>query len=315
MSKFTLTKRQCNLIELIVSMTEESLKKSLESALKHYYSEENLIVSEHYIYAKGDIPVGLVAHLDTVHKLPAYDMYHDPFKKVFWSPYGIGADDRAGVFGILEILKLGYRPSVIFCCQEESGGIGAAHLVTDYPEPVSKLKYLVELDRQGKDDSVFYRCDNKEFENMINKFGFQTSLGSFSDISILAPAWGIAAVNLSIGYYNEHSLEEIWRYAETMETIEKVCKILEYAATDENEYIYIPGKKSLWEITAYGIPMTNTCECCGVEMASELTFTIVDLDGIMYLCPECFGEYADFCDKCGEPYISLDKHICGGYTV
>ena len=314
MSKLKITKRQCNLIELICSMTEESLKKSLENALNHYYDKENLIISDKYICAKGDIPVGLVAHLDTVHKFPAYEMYHDPFKKVMWSPYGIGADDRAGVFSILEILRAGYRPSVIFCCQEEVGGIGASYLAFDYEKPFADMKYLIELDRQGKDDSVYYKCDNKDFEEMINSFGFKTAYGSFSDISIIAPQWGISAVNLSIGYYDEHSIEETWHYEETFETIEKVYKILEFAMTDDKEYEYISGRNNIWDMIAYG-DLTNICECCGEEVAPQLTISIVDTEGILYLCPDCAAKYASFCDKCNEPYISLDRHICGGCTV
>lgn len=142
-----LTEKQYDLIKLLVSLSEDNLKKSLKIILKNYYNEEDLIYSKYYIAAKGEIPVALVAHLDTVHKLHTYELCHDQDKGVLWSPNGIGADDRAGVFSILEILKKGYRPSIIFCCKEEVGGIGAGYFINEHPTPFNGVKYLIELDR------------------------------------------------------------------------------------------------------------------------------------------------------------------------
>lgn len=75
--------------------------------------------------------------------------------------------------------------------------------------PSCKLKAIFELDRCGKDDMVFYGCNNPDFENYIEKFGFTFGWGTFSDISVIAPAWKVAAVNLSIGYVGEHMQTEI----------------------------------------------------------------------------------------------------------
>ena len=38
--------------------------------------------------------------------------------------------------------------------------------------------------------------------------GWQTEFGSFTDICEIAPVLGVAAVNLSIGYYNQHTIGE-----------------------------------------------------------------------------------------------------------
>lgn len=316
MKRVKLTERQYDLIRLLVSMPEKNLKASLEAALKKYYNEEDLIISPYYIAAKGQMPVALVAHLDTVHLMPVIQVYHDLEEGVLWSPEGIGADDRAGVFSILEILGKGYRPSIIFCCKEEVGGVGAGHFVIENPKPFEGVKYLIELDRQGEDDSVYYRCANEKFEQMINSYGFNTEWGSFSDISIIAPAWEICAVNLSVGYYDEHSLGETWHYRQTLKTIEKVCKILEDSMADNNEYIYIQGP-SIWEklnLKGYDA-FDNICDCCGKDIPEELTIPVKDTDGVFNLCPGCAADYCTFCDVCHEPYFELDKHICGGLSV
>ena len=76
------------------------------------------------------------------------------------------------------------------------------------PTELDALKFLVEIDRKGANDAVYYDCDNPDFEEYITGKGFQTAIGSFSDISLLAPELGVAAVNLSSGYYNAHTLHE-----------------------------------------------------------------------------------------------------------
>ena len=43
----------------------------------------------------------------------------------------------------------------------------------------------------------------------MDEFGFEKKQGTFSDISVIAPHYGIAAVNISTGYYNAHRTHEI----------------------------------------------------------------------------------------------------------
>ena len=82
-----------------------------------------------FLLAGGNIPVALVSHLDTVHRKSNRDcMFVDERKGVAWSPNGLGADDRAGVFAIIQLVKAGFRPHIIFTHGEESGGTGACAL-------------------------------------------------------------------------------------------------------------------------------------------------------------------------------------------
>jgi hypothetical protein len=75
----------------------------------------------------------------------------------------------------------------------------------DNPE----LKYIIEYDRKGRKDCVFYQCDNRDFVDFVEKFGFKEATGTFSDISVIAPALGVAAVNLASGYYFPHTNHEV----------------------------------------------------------------------------------------------------------
>lgn len=284
-------------------MTQESLRKSLANVLKKHYS--NIIATKEYIMAEGTIPIALVAHLDTVFAYGKRQIYYDQEQQVIWSPNGLGADDRAGVFAILRIIQDGYRPTVIFTTDEELGSLGADQLVLDYPETPWPINYIIELDRQGANDCVFYNCRNDEFETYIQKFGFASDFGSFSDISAICPNWGIAGVNLSIGYINEHTLQETLHVKFWRRTIKKVEEMLSVESIPSFQYIprYIERKYS----TAYSFDYL-TCSGCGEPTDPFLMIPV----GKKVFCPECSLTKIDWCKKCGAPYIikNKDNHKC-----
>lgn len=224
--------------ELICKMSQTTVKKYAEKALKKTHSD--ITVGDGFVFAKGTFPVLLVAHMDTVHdNLPELIVYDAKLDKMS-SPNGIGGDDRCGIYMILEIVKH-YNCSVLFCEDEEVGGIGAKKFIeTDLAHEL-KFNYAIELDRKGGNDAVFYDCDNEEFENFITKEFYKTAFGSFSDISIVAPFLGCAAVNLSCGYYNAHTKTEYVVLREMEKSIEEVCAILE-RTTEDDKFEYIEAE-------------------------------------------------------------------------
>lgn len=197
----TTTDTMC--LEAIVQMTQRELKKVLVSELTARGYQP--VSKKGYLYAEGEIPVLLVAHLDTVHRQPVKNICCSRDGRLLMSPEGIGGDDRCGVHMILEIIREA-RCHVLFTEDEEIGCVGARTFAAGRIRP--SVNYIVEVDRRGSNDAVFYLCDNPEFSEFVCSFGFETARGSFSDISVIAPALGVAAVNISAGYYNEHSLHE-----------------------------------------------------------------------------------------------------------
>lgn len=218
-----------------------SLLVYLKLLLSQFGYENQRTDNRNYLIAEGDIPIALVAHLDTVHAVEPFQFFYDEKEMVMWSPQGLGADDRAGVILILSILSEGYRPHLIFTTGEEHGGIGANKLVKDYNEVPFDIDFMIELDRCGSEDAVFYNCMNHSFIDYICGFGFAFEEGSFTDICILGRNWNIAAVNLSVGYYNEHTKAEYWDLFEADDTITKVINILR--SKNNNTYIYVPATK------------------------------------------------------------------------
>lgn len=298
----TFKKHEYELFCNIASVNQEALKGVLAKYLKKKYKKVE--VTNDYIVAHGRIPIALVAHMDTVFKEPPKEFFYDTTKNVMWSPEGLGADDRAGVFAILSIIESGLRPHIIFTTDEEVGGIGAMRLA-DAGNPFKDLRYMIQLDRRGTSDCVFYDCDNPEFEVYVEEFGFQTAWGSFSDISELCPEWGIAGVNLSIGYQDEHSYTERLYVAPLLSTIGKVKKML--SEKDIPSFKYIPSVYSYgysWK-TGYA-NLYIKCAGCGKHFYEEDLFPVKMLDGSTKLyCTDCVTDPKNkitFCDVCYESF-------------
>lgn len=247
---------------------------------------QKVIVTKEYVIAEGSLPVCLVAHLDTVSENPPSEIFCDLKQQVMWSPDLLGADDRAGVYAIKQIINDGYLPSVILTTDEERGCLGAQALVHQIPScPLENLKAILQLDRRGSQDCVFYDCDNPDFTEYISSFGFIEAIGSFSDISIIAPSWGVAAANLSVGYYNEHSKIEYLRFNELDATITKVCNILDNAE-QMLAYAYIERP----QVGSFYDPYK--CAICGKKIVPD-KYKIIKQGKDLF----------DICDKCCDMYM------------
>jgi len=222
-------------LEEILCHSQSSLKKRLAKELrKQKYTPVN---QKGFLYAPGQVPVLLVAHLDTVHSMGVKTILRSDDGNILMSPQGIGGDDRAGVYMVMELIN-SYKCHVLFCEDEEVGAIGARKFVLSGISP--KVNYILEFDRKGATDAVFYDCCNKDFIEFICGFGFSEDFGSFSDISVLAPALRIAAANMSAGYFSAHTTGEYINLSIVRTNIKKVKKILAVTPTPFFEYIEKP---------------------------------------------------------------------------
>ena len=223
------------------------------------YEGKGGAMKNEFILVRGEAPVMLVAHLDTVHKEPVKNVCISQDGNIWMSPQGIGGDDRCGVYALNTIYERAkVKPWLLFTCNEEIGGIGAksfctAHGKGELPDGLDELKCLIEIDRKGKNDAVYYECDNEEFEDYITGKGFITDWGTFTDISLIAPELGVAAVNLSSGYYNAHTQYEYINRKELDATIDRVLEIVDDAAKPDFPcYEYIEADYSAsWYGTGY----------------------------------------------------------------
>lgn len=278
---------------------QNNLKKMLSDELNAYYKKVKN--KSGFLYAKGNIPVMLVAHLDTVHQQQCTpnNIFINCTNDIITSTVGIGGDDRCGVYMIMEILKTtNLRPYILFVEDEEIGSLGAKEFVKRYNKTNLSLNFIIELDRRGSEDSVYYDLDNIDFEDYINKFGFTTALGSFTDICVLCPNLDCAGVNLSCGYYKEHQNEHYVVFSEMYNNIQKVISILSYVKDDDYFEWKEDYNKYYYNYTNYTSQnLDYACGYCGAFRTGDF-----DEDGI-YICEHCADNYQ--LKRCV---------ICGTYT-
>ena len=226
-------------------------QKELFNLLRKKYRGGTVARKGSYILVPGKAPVMLLAHLDTVHEKPVKHICKSFDGNILMSPQGIGGDDRCGVYALVRAYEAApIKPWLLFTCDEETGGVGADTFAEEHnkgklPKGLDALKLLIEIDRKGSNDAVYYSCDNPDFEAYITSKGFVTANGSFSDISIIAPELGVAAVNLSSGYYNAHTLHEYINRKQIDAVIQSVLGIIADAVQpDFQKYRYIERVRS-----------------------------------------------------------------------
>ncbi len=269
-----------------------------------------------YLYCTRDsgIPALLIAHTDTVHAKMPDPLYHDREQAVMWSPCGLGADDRAGVFACIELAKR-TGVDVLFTAGEESGAIGATAFCCDITqEQMDKYHVLVQLDRRGVNDAVFYDNASIPFHEYVTDLGFVEEFGTFSDISVIAPNYQINSVNLSIGYDHEHTKMEILYLSNMLATMRKVESMLNTTIPkfEYEEEVYLSRYSGKYYeygnvnkplgftgTTSTGASKFDDIEYCDMCCAGVPWEEIVLLDG-QYLCPKCKPANVSVCAECGD---------------
>ena len=334
--------RDLALMERLMLMHQDATQKFLAEVLPRYYDNDHLVIDKDYIVAEGDIPIAVAAHMDTVwEKSVGHEVFYDKKKNVMVNLRGGGYDDKVGIFMILKLLEFGYRPHVIFCADEESGSLGAEALVDAFGGrcPFDDCRFIVMLDRRGLQDCVFYDCENDDFIDYCEGFGFKEAYGSFTDICTLCPAWGMAGVNFSVGYVDEHTANEKLFVGVMWDTLAKVETILSQEIDKIPYFKYVPSRYSFrytrwnskydytkdfnhiydyWDYYTndqlmsaaedcwYDDDFSNMCWGCSKQLTEEdkaHAVVVVDEHGYpVTYCPDCADEYIATCVVCGERF-------------
>lgn len=341
-----------------LSLPKEELAVFLVDALKSLgYSDIkfNEDPKEGYIFAKGIIPVCLCAHMDkvphyqnikTINRTPILNAKNVVIDVFLSSKQGIGGDDRCGVYAITSMLKLGHRPSVLFCMGEEIGCCGSHKFCKDFPaEFLSDVNAFIQIDRRGSNDCVRYSDQNHELTNAICDFDFSPAFGSCSDISVLMPHFGISGVNLSSGYYNEHNAKREYVSVKDVKILlKRLNKILQSNIFNKRYEYKAPIYTStrFTRVSSLGSPVRNyqqvslledypyeepdipqddlvPCEYCG-ELYPIDEMVETDNTWCAMVCPFCAEELVDHfgyvkCSSCGSLYESKVKKNEPSYVV
>ena len=224
--------------EYLIKANQENIKKYLEENLPKKFGKEKVVITKDYIFCEGEIPVMFVCHMDTVHKEIVKDLFityaiDDKDGFVISSKQGIGGDDRCGIYAAIYLINnCKRRPYFLFTTDEEIGCLGAKKAMTELKHMVVQnkkciFKYLIEFDRHGEKQVVYYDTTNSNFMKYVESYGFERQTGSSSDIRHLSNEWNVASCNVSSGYYKEHTKDEYVCPRHMMAQIGRVMKMID----------------------------------------------------------------------------------------
>lgn len=247
MNKIATDLMKKQLIELLNITAHSGNEKPVREYLQPILSElVDKVIVDDYGNLLGEKKIGsgqgavvlLSAHMDTVKGVLSDKKLIEKDGKISASKGALGADDRAGIAIILEVLRNLWRIKgfngtikVAFSRQEEIGCVGAGKIDPNWYKDVN---LAIVVDRRGNRDIVV-GCGKAFCSDAVGKFmeevsaladmNWQCVEGGISDAMVFSKN-GINSVNVSAGYYNEHTSQEYVVLAEMMDTMRLILQAI-----------------------------------------------------------------------------------------
>lgn len=241
--------------------TEEQLKKHLPKG----YKEDGF--GNFYIEVGSNSSTMFTCHLDTAdrqQKIVRHIIDGDIIKTDGSSI--LGADDKAGMTIMLNMIENGVSGLYFFFIGEERGCVGSRRLSREWKntEFSNRITKCISFDRRGTDsiitEQLYGVCCSIEFAKELSdrlnltKYGFKYSpdpTGIYTDsaqFTTLIPE----CTNISVGYYNEHSNSERQDIKHLEKLSKAVCEIdwetLPILRNELNEYNFEYDEDE-WEVS------------------------------------------------------------------
>jgi len=175
------------------------------------------------IKGEADTYPCIVAHMDTVHKIvpdAEYKVISDDDYAFAYNPVkrkmtGVGGDDKVGIYIALQMVRDLDHCKVAFFVDEEIGCVGSMQADMTF---FADVRFALQCDRKGNSDFVYNIMGTglyseafyKDIAPIISSYGYEESTGGLTDVYQLAEnGIGVAVANMSCGYYNPHTDEEM----------------------------------------------------------------------------------------------------------
>lgn len=223
----------------------------------------------------------------------------------------LGADDTAGVFLLVSLIRASVPGHYVFHYGEEIGGDGSSSLARYAPEIIADSRFAIALDRRGFSDVIthqaFSRCCSEEFADslarQLNAHGLKyapSDRGVFTDTANYTGIVG-ECTNLSVGYLNEHSAQETLN-ARHLETLLSALSDLDPSALVDDRQ---PGEDDplVWHgwANARHTSILERCEYCGHLFETERSTA---MDYAKYCSSDCeTDDYRDIAARFGSTYL------------
>ncbi len=167
----------------------------------------------------------------------------------------LGADDKAGIWLLLNLINKGVKADYLFTVGEERGGIGASDFIAE--NDIEKYKKVISFDRRKFSSvitSMFTTCCSDEFALELSKaLNYEPDkTGVFTDSKLFTPYCSEIS-NISVGYQNEHTVNETLNFNFLQSyLLPKLLKVnwnsLPVFRIPEPEYDYLPFDKKLFTV-------------------------------------------------------------------
>jgi tripeptide aminopeptidase len=217
------------------------LTRELRSLSDYVYTDRKGNLLGYLVCGEGPT-ILLSAHLDTVERIETGRKILENGTILRSSKGILGADDRAGIAIILEVLA-GIRQTnfngtikFAFTVEEEIGLRGAKDIDKEF---IADVDAAIVVDRRGTSDIVtscmgIYPFCNEEYGKIFEQAGrlagmpdWKMTQGGYSDTLVFAEN-GINTVNLSAGYRNEHTEHEHVDYRAAYNTFQLIKTALHF---------------------------------------------------------------------------------------
>lgn len=166
--------------------------------------------------------IAFMAHHDTVHKDQGFQRIHVSSKghvslaEKNWSRSCLGADCTTGVYIILRMIEADVPGVYIIHAGEEIGCVGSKALAQRRPPYLDKVEAAISFDRYGTTSIITHQmgertCSDEFATSLSSTLGMPyltpDPTGAFTD-SIEYIHFIPECTNISVGYYNQHSVNE-----------------------------------------------------------------------------------------------------------
>lgn len=175
-----------------------------------------------------DIYPCVAAHLDEIHSPCDREVIIEG-DRIFtvdrlWNHVGCGADDKNGLWIIINLLREEPVLKVALFVQEErtgdvAGCRGARACDLSF---FNDVKFVLECDRKGSSDVVSVGMGDTQLcgqdfisQQLLNKYGFEMVRGGKTDVvELKMRGLAVPVCNISCGYYDAHKNSEYTKFSE-----------------------------------------------------------------------------------------------------
>lgn len=244
--------------------------KSLLKGMKVNFTED-AVGNIYATKGESDTYPCVVCHTDEVHdirekgyKVIRYNDIMFALNEETMELNGIGADDKNGIWVCLKALNDFEVIKCAFFVSEEVGCIGSSYADMEFFED---CRFVLQCDRKGNKDFIINAsgtelCSPEFIEACkIHEFGYEVERGMMTDVMTLKEnGLAVSACNISCGYYNPHSDNEMTRISDLLNCYELVKSIIErctdvypheyyfkYEFTDKGSSKYGKAFNSWWD--------------------------------------------------------------------